>query len=402
MDHQNYDVVVVGGGPAGLSAAFAAARSGAKVALYEKSKEIGYPVHTSGGSWIEELKRLGVPARFMHPITEGHFFSPNRSAVFTYDAPVSCVLDIRGLYQFLAQQAALEGAQIYVKSTVTEPLYDRQSNLRGLRVRRFGREEEIVARLLIDASGATALLARKIGLTGGFERIGIGAELDLVAPKWPQNRVAFMFGTRVAPSGYAWIFPHGDHRIRLGIGLISPDTHGDPKEHLQKLLGSDLFRDTLSGASQIEYHSGVIPSDAYLARTVADGLLVVGDAGGLISTLLGEGIRFAIDIGRMAGYIAGEAVGAQRFDARFLQKFEKEWQKKYGRLFRIGHYVNRRLASYTDADWDRRVEELAKLDPDSVPILLKGDLRPKTLLRIMRNSPTFFTKAVAARLRSIF
>ena len=68
-----YDVLITGGGPAGLSAAFTAAKSGAKVAVFEKRKEIGYPVHTSGGSWIDELKALDIPGRFMHPIHEGIF-----------------------------------------------------------------------------------------------------------------------------------------------------------------------------------------------------------------------------------------------------------------------------------------------------------------------------------------
>jgi len=73
MNHMKYDVLVAGGGPAGLSAAFTAAKSGAKVAVFEKSKEIGYPVHTSGGSWIDELRKLDIPDRFMHPIHEGVF-----------------------------------------------------------------------------------------------------------------------------------------------------------------------------------------------------------------------------------------------------------------------------------------------------------------------------------------
>src|SRR5574341_1940447 len=100
-----YDVLIAGAGPAGLSAAGAAARAGLRVAMFERSKEIGYPVHTSGGSWIAELRRLGVPDRFMHPIRTGKFLAPSATATFSYDEPVSCILDIRGLYQYLAAKA---------------------------------------------------------------------------------------------------------------------------------------------------------------------------------------------------------------------------------------------------------------------------------------------------------
>jgi flavin-dependent dehydrogenase len=77
-----YDVLIAGAGPAGLSAAGAAARAGLRVAIFERSKEIGYPVHTSGGSWIAELRRLGVPDRFMHPIRTGKFLAPSATATF--------------------------------------------------------------------------------------------------------------------------------------------------------------------------------------------------------------------------------------------------------------------------------------------------------------------------------
>ncbi|HEX8729006.1 MAG TPA: FAD-dependent oxidoreductase, partial [Ktedonobacterales bacterium] len=65
---RQYDVLIVGGGPAGLSAAEAAAKAGARVAVLERRKEIGYPVHTSGGSWISDMRAIGVPADLYYPI----------------------------------------------------------------------------------------------------------------------------------------------------------------------------------------------------------------------------------------------------------------------------------------------------------------------------------------------
>src|SRR5437868_14767308 len=85
------DVLVVGGGPAGLSAAETAARGGAKVTPLERKKEIGYPIHTSGGSWIGDMRALEIPERLYSPIRTVVFQSPKRKVAFEYPDPVCCV-----------------------------------------------------------------------------------------------------------------------------------------------------------------------------------------------------------------------------------------------------------------------------------------------------------------------
>ncbi len=401
MNQMKYDVLVAGGGPAGLSAAFTAAKTGAKVAVFEKSKEIGYPVHTSGGSWIDELRKLDIPERFMHPIREGVFISPKEQAAFRFETPPSCILDIRGLYQYLAEIASAEGAEIIVDSTVVEPHY-KTNKMSGLKVRNKAREYLFEAPLVIDATGVASMIARKVGISNGFAKLGVGAEYDLFAPHWPQDKVAFLFGNQVAPAGYAWIFPHPNRRIRLGVGVVNSKDKTDPRAYLDNLLNeSNFFKQELSQVSQIEYHTGFIPGEIYLKKTVTDGVLVVGDAGGLVSTLLGEGIRFAIDIGRMAGEVAGEAVQKQRFEARFLSKYEALWKKKYKRIFQIGELINKRLVSYSDKQWDARIKVLAKLDSALLPNLLKGEYSLKLLLRLSHSVPGFFRRTASTALKSI-
>ena len=390
----NYDVLVIGAGPAGLSAAFMAAKAGVKVAVLEKSKEIGYPIHTSGGSWIDELKALDIPDRFMHPIREGIFISANASALIKYDQPPSCVLDVRGLYQYLADLASHQGAEIFVNTTVSGPTFQ-QTKLTGVKARGLGKELSFTAPIVIDASGVSAVIARKVGLTRGFQRIGVGAEYELYAPQWPHERIAFLFGTQFAPSGYGWVFPRGNHRVRLGVGVIRPDTSADPRQYLENILANRQLCDgALSQVSRIEYHSGIIPSEMFLKRTVSDGLLVVGDAGGLISTLLGEGIRFAIAIGRIAGQVAGDAVLCQRFDKKYLSQFEALWKKKYRRVFEMGALINKRIAQYSDSQWQRAIQTLAELQPQVILPLLKGDFRGRNVLKVLKSNPRFLRHAI--------
>src|ERR1700691_2186240 len=78
------DVIIAGGGPAGLSAAEVLAAHGRSVTVLEQNQEIGSPIRTSGGSFIDEMEALGIPARLYHPISRVRFLSPNNAAVFDY------------------------------------------------------------------------------------------------------------------------------------------------------------------------------------------------------------------------------------------------------------------------------------------------------------------------------
>src|SRR3712207_557296 len=122
---ERFDIAVVGGGPAGLSAAYTAAKDGAKVVLFEKDQSIAHSIRTSGVTWISEMERLGIPGKYYNPIQNYRFVSPSNDVIIKGRAAKSCVLDVRSAYQHLAFLAAREGAQLMIKSVVTD--VDRKS-----------------------------------------------------------------------------------------------------------------------------------------------------------------------------------------------------------------------------------------------------------------------------------
>ncbi|HLZ23497.1 MAG TPA: NAD(P)/FAD-dependent oxidoreductase [Ktedonobacterales bacterium] len=385
---RTYDVLVVGGGPAGLSAAETAAKSGARVAVLERQKEIGYPVHTSGGSWVSDMVALGIPSDLYYPIRRVTFLSPRRQAHFEYVEPVCCVLDVRGVYQHVAGRAVAAGAEIHPNSPVERPIIEDGRVVGVIAKDHRNRAGEWRAPVVIDASGFSCTLSTRTGLHEGYKRYGYGAEYDLFAPNYDPDSLYLIMGSQVAPSGYAWAFPRGKGRVRLGVGVIRPDVDADAREYLDSFAQRlPSLAPAFAGASPIEYHTGLFPSEGVVKRFVADGLIATGDAAGHGSTLVGEGIRFAMYSGRMAGTTAAEAVRAGDCSAPFLERYEREWRARFGREMDISYIVNQRIAGWSDERWDESMSWLQRLTPTQAAELLRGDFSVGLFLGVLRRNP---------------
>ena len=380
----NCDLAVVGGGPAGLSAGWAAAQQGVRVLILERNREMGCPIRTTGATWTQEMTEMGIPPALYHPIPRITFRSPKESYTYQAYPPSFCILDVRRFHQFLAEKGLEAGANLMTGTLVTEPVLE-SGAITGLKaITPFG-PLKVRCRVAIDASGISSVLARKVGLYKEWKRIGNGVEVELFDPSWDQEEALFEGGRDISPAGYAWFIPAGRGRVKVGLVVIRPDSEADPLVLLKRLI-----EDRFPQAGVIEFHRGLIPWEGMRGRSYYPGLLTIGDAAGQLSPLAGEGIRYALEVGRLVGEEVGKALKDGPLSQETLTSLDKKMGRRYQKDFQFALTINRMTASFKDEDWDLLIRAISKLKADQVYSLMRSRFSTHLLTHLGLAEPRLF------------
>ncbi len=384
---EKYDIAIVGGGPAGLSAAYTAAKAGARVILFEKDEAIAHSVRTSGVTWISEMERLGIPGEYYNPVQNYRFVSPSNDVLISGGTAKSCVLDVRGMYQYLAFLAAGAGAKIMVKSNVINVLKEVE-RVAGVKASTPKGDLTVRSTLVIDASGFSASVARRAGAAGEWKRYGIGAEYECYCDDVDGATWVLMVGRQYSEAGYAWIFPLSRNRVRIGVGIGRPESNAEPLEKLHDILEKRLKPlDALGKIQPVELHYGFIPNEGVRQNSVADGLVMVGDSAGQSNPLLLEGIRYAIEFGRLAGEVGARSL-SRSASRESLLDYEKTWKAKVESKIQSALRVQTRWLGLTDEEWDKEIEILRDMTVDEFLDFIKADFTAGKMMKLALHHPT--------------
>jgi len=387
-EEYHYELVVVGGGPAGSSAAFAAAKNGIKVALLEKENSIAETVRTSGVTWIQSIKEFGIPDDCFNPIKNFSFCSPNNEITISDSIPRAAVLDVRKTYRWLAHEAEKEGADVFVKINVNEVIKNDKGDIVG--VSGVGPNGKITfhSKVVIDASGFPSTVCKAMGFATQWERFGAGAEYEAKVENVDSETWWLMVGQQYSPAGYAWIFPLGNNIVRIGVGIGKPESNVDPTQRLKELMETKPGPiKKLGKITPIEFHYGLIPNDGLSRKTVFNNLILVGDSAGQANPLVLEGIRYAIKFGRVAGKVSSDAIKSGKTDESALYPYEENWRKDIESKINSAGKVQNRWIGLSDEEWDKELDIIKELKAEEFIDFIKADFGLSNMIKLATHHP---------------
>lgn len=335
------DILVVGAGPAGSSAALAAVRHGARVMLVDKRTTIGAPVQCAEFIPKPLLSEVDVsPAAVACSITTMKTFFPD-GACHETDAP-GYVLNRSIFDKDLALKAALAGVEILTNARCVSK---RKGKI--LMVQNY-MDFEVDARLIIGADGPRSVIGSLIGQTHTEMIFAAQYEVPMKEP----SRSTEVYFSKSYFGGYAWLFPKGlSANVGVGIKYV-PAECNTVYELLDHFVASLTGQGRITG-KPVSVTAGLIPVGGPL-RTVEGNIVLVGDAAGQTHPITGAGIAQAVTCGQMAGAAAARAI--LNNDMGILSEYEKEWKAQYEQeLLRA---VNRRRL--LEAEWENLDANLKK------------------------------------------
>jgi digeranylgeranylglycerophospholipid reductase len=358
---RSYDLVVVGAGPGGATAAGVAARAGLSALLLEKRQEIGSPVRCAEGVGYEQLVLLIEPDPLWvaAEVTQAEIttVADGETRTMRAEGGRGYILERRVFDRVLAERAARAGAEVRVKTAATGLLVD-GGRVCGVRIRcgdffSGAGEVEVAAGVVIAADGVEAQVGRWAGLDTQLPLADtmVCAQYLLAGIEIDPTCTCYVIDHGLAPGGYAWIFPKGEGKANVGLGVQADlglrreaSTGAQPEGRSAERQGGETALDYLTRFIEarpflargypVTLVAGNVPVALPPTPMVTDGLMLVGDAARQVDPLTGGGIVNAMTAGRMAAEVAVEAVAAGDTSAASLGRYEARWNRGLGRRMR--------------------------------------------------------------------
>lgn len=397
---KDFEVIVVGAGPAGAMITKELAKRKISVACIEREIEAGYPSKSTAGTPLDTFEVFDIPENLGYEGVSGlRVFGPSQSYVHESPTVFGRLFQFRELKQHLIKEAIRLGAAVMLGTTVTDILQE-DGKIVGISYEGFEGKGTIRANVIVDATGPEAIFAAKLGLMPKhelhenprsldyFTKPGVGGGFEYfmenVKPDKGQNGffLDLFLGTEYTPGGYSWIFPTSDHEAKAGACKMNPDftvqNEKSQKEYFQKLWNENP---QLKDAQPFEVH--MCPYRHWiiggLKTATLDNFIAIGDAATKFQPVFGEGVRASFYSAHFAADAIEEATKKKDYSQKVLGLYDKLWDEKWGRNWELSTMAYKILYSSTDAELDTLIKALPKLNFESLWNLYlgKGSIKDK-------------------------
>ncbi|MDP8220609.1 MAG: NAD(P)/FAD-dependent oxidoreductase [Candidatus Stygibacter frigidus] len=354
MNSSQYDIVVIGGGPAGSITARYAAEKGAKVLMLERDREAGIPVRCAEG-----VSQNGIapfididPKWIAATIDSACLHSPDGEEAYMYNNGVGYVLERRIFDTELCNLAIQSGAEMLTKADAVGLEFEGEK-ITGVRYIHNGENKIATCSIVIGADGVESRVGRWAGIntTLALNDIDTCVQYTVSGTDFEADTCHFYFGRDVSPGGYIWIFPKGEKTANIGIG-ISGDMAADkgPKEYL------DEFMEKHFPEVSINYTVyGGVPTAWGLNEYIKDNIMLVGDAARQVNPITGGGIVQAMIAARIAGQVAADSIAAGDQSKKYLLRYKKEWDAKLGKTQKTMYAMKEKFMNMKDEKFNKLV-----------------------------------------------
>lgn len=354
MKENEYDVLVIGAGPAGSVAARHCALRGYKVLLIEKRPVVGAPVRC--GEATGEREKMAIYA----PVNEDYIESDITGAILHATGGISIkaklrtttlMLDRLKFDPYLASQAAAAGAEV-VTNARAKDVRPVQNGYREVPIDFDGAEHLIRAKVVIGADGVESLTGRWTGLKCRMIPPTTCSAIELKLDVLDEHKdcLTFWQGRDSINDGYVWSFPKVKSGVtNFGAGFITPklntpNIYDIAMEYKEKLYPK---------ANVIGCWGGAVPVSGVLEEAVADHFLLVGDAAHQTDPMTGGGIAAGMRGGWLAARTIDEAFKAGDFSYGFLKRYNQYVWERIGK----GHATQLKVRRWIlDMDRDAQIE----------------------------------------------
>jgi digeranylgeranylglycerophospholipid reductase len=371
----DYDVVVVGAGPAGSITAKCAAQKGLSVLILEKRAEVGSPIRCGEGLDKNGIAKMGIKVNkkwIANEVKGAHVIAPNGTSIELKEGmagnEVGYVIKRDVFDKELAKEAIRAGADIRVKTSAVDVIRKGDS-VAGVKAKHFGEIFDINAKIVIGADGFESQVGRWAGIDTSIKPKDIYTclQYDMVGVDVDSDFSDFYMGS-CAPGAYAWVFPKSEHRANVGLGLQVGmiKGKGKPKQYLDKFVKA---HDNLSKGTPIAHIAGAVSVCAPIEKTVGNGIMLVGDAARQIDPMTGGGIIHSGIAAQIAGRVAAEAIEANDLSSQFFSRYEKGWRDVLESKLYRNWMVKEKYTSLSDDTLNKIIEAISEYDIEKISVM---------------------------------